>query len=31
MIGMVLAWNLFGPAADWLYRGAIHVLYPGSF
>jgi Zn-dependent protease len=31
MVGMILAWNLFGPIAQKLYGGAIHLLYPGMY
>jgi Zn-dependent protease len=31
MVGLILAWNLFGPVAQKLYNIAIHLLYPGVF
>ena len=31
LVGMILAWNLFGPIAHWLYTWAIHLLYPGLY
>jgi Zn-dependent protease len=31
MVGMILAWNLFGPIASKLYDSAIHLLYPGLY